>query len=66
LVAGTQQQLELSAEIKSVTAPKDRDSLEPFIYGLTFVDTSLQQQLLLQALCYELQSSKLNFGAGKI
>jgi c-di-GMP-binding flagellar brake protein YcgR len=65
LVAGTQQQLELSAQIKSVTAPKESHAPEPFIYGLTFVDTPLQQQLLLQALCYELQSSKLNFGAGK-
>jgi c-di-GMP-binding flagellar brake protein YcgR len=63
LIAGTEQRLELNAEIKSRTGPKHSESLEPFIYGLTFVDTPLQQQLLLQALCYELQSSQLNFGA---
>jgi len=66
LVAGTQQQLELSAEIKSVSVPKDPTSSEPAVYGLTFVDAPLQQQLLLQALCYELQSSKLNFGADNV
>jgi c-di-GMP-binding flagellar brake protein YcgR len=63
LIAGTEQRLELNAQIKSQAEPKHNDTLEPFIYGLTFIDTPLQQQLLLQALCYELQSSQLNFGA---
>lgn len=64
MIAGTLQKLDLLAEIKSASPAKDIDTQGPSLYGLIFIDTPITQQLLLQALCYELQSSKLNFGAG--
>jgi hypothetical protein len=63
MIAGTPQKLNLLAEIKSVSSPKDIDPQAPSVYGLIFIDTPITQQLLLQALCYELQSGKFNVSA---
>lgn len=53
---GAQQQLSLKAKIQSRSAPAPGDSTAFFTYGVSFVDISATQKLLLQALCYELQS----------
>jgi c-di-GMP-binding flagellar brake protein YcgR len=63
MIAGTLQNISLLAEIKSASLTKDIDPQSPSVYGLIFIDTPITQQLLLQALCYELQSLKLNFAA---
>jgi c-di-GMP-binding flagellar brake protein YcgR len=63
MIAGTPQKLTLFAEIESVSPTKDIEHQSPSVYGLVFIDTPITQQLLLQALCYELQSTKLNFVA---
>ena len=54
-VAGTEQKLQLSAEIKSAPDTREIATAGPFSYGVSFVDMAPQQMLLLQALCYELQ-----------
>ena len=52
-VVGAQQELSLKASIKRVIT----DSVDGFVYGASFIAISGPQKLLLQALCYELQSS---------
>lgn len=57
-VVGGQQQLSLKASIKSVPAASTDDSSTTFVYGASFLDVSAAQKLLLQALCFELQSGE--------
>ena len=53
---GEQQELRLKAQIKSLNKPQPETEDEiKFVYGISFVDLSSAQRLLLQALCYELQ-----------
>lgn len=52
-VVGGKQELNLNASLKRVTT----DSLDEYVYGVSFIATSAAQKLLLQALCYELQSN---------
>ncbi|HEY3698700.1 MAG TPA: PilZ domain-containing protein [Spongiibacteraceae bacterium] len=56
-VVGGQQQLNVKASIKSVPATSTDDS-STFVYGASFLDVSAAQKLLLQALCFELQSGE--------
>ncbi len=56
-VAGAEQQLQLMARIKSAPDSKEVPSSTAIPYGISFIDTTPQQQLLLQALCYELQAN---------
>jgi c-di-GMP-binding flagellar brake protein YcgR len=59
-VVGAEQQLNLKAKVKNVGEPPTDDSQKSFIYGASFIDVPSTQQLLLQALCYELQSGADN------
>lgn len=59
-VVGGQQQLSVKATLKSVPAASQDESSATFVYGASFMDVSATQKLLLQALCYELQSNKEN------
>lgn len=52
-VVGGKQELNLKASLKRVTT----DSLDEYVYGVSFIAISAAQKLLLQALCYELQSA---------
>ena len=54
-VVGSEQELCLKVKVQSVAAPTGAASTT-FIYGAAFVDVTPSQKLLLQALCYELQS----------
>jgi len=54
---GEQQQLDLQAKIQSRSSPASDEAGVGFTYGVSFVDVSATQKLLLQALCYELQAT---------
>jgi len=57
-VVGSQQQLSVKATIKHIPTASTDDSMATFVYGASFIDISATQKLLLQALCYELQSTE--------
>ena len=54
-IAQAEQQLELVAEIKSLP---EKNIEAPFVYGVAFVEITPAQQILLQALCFELHAKK--------
>lgn len=55
-VGGIQQQLELTAEIKRSFGQDAELKGQPYVYGVSFVEVSAEQQMLLMALCYELNN----------
>lgn len=55
-IANAEQRLELDASVKS---QPEENAESPFFYGISFAEKNVQQQLLLQALCFELQARKL-------
>jgi hypothetical protein len=55
-VAGMKQSLELTGEVKRAFGRSDKVADFPFIYGVSFIEPTPPQRLLLLALCHELQS----------
>jgi hypothetical protein len=54
-IANSDHKIEIEVFIKS--AP-DATAAAPFTYGVSFADITVQQQLLLEAMCFELQERK--------
>jgi hypothetical protein len=55
-VAGMKQSLELTGAVKRAFGRSDKVADFPFIYGVSFIEPTPPQRLLLLALCHELQS----------
>lgn len=62
-VAGMQQVLEVAGELKRSFGRDEQRPDIPFVHGVSFVDLSAPQRLLLLALCHELQSGG-SYGEG--
>jgi c-di-GMP-binding flagellar brake protein YcgR len=62
-VAGTEQELQLLAEIRSLPE-QNVPTAGAYPYGISFIETTSHQLLLLQALCYELQANSPYIHAG--
>jgi hypothetical protein len=56
VVAGTQQELAVTAAIKRAFGRDETMADKPFVYGVSFEDMPPLQTLLVLALCHELQS----------
>lgn len=55
-VGGIQQTMPLTAEIKRSFGQEEKLKGQPHVYGVSFIDVSAEQQMLLMALCYELNN----------
>ncbi len=55
-IGGIEQTLTLSAEVKRSLDQDTKAGSKAFLYGISFIEISTEQQLLLMALCYELNN----------
>lgn len=62
-VAGTQQALEIKCELKRAFGRDEKIADSPFVYGVSFVELTPPQRLLLLALCHELQAGASPYAA---